>query len=98
MLILAYELRLAGLPAGAAPRAEAQAEAGAVEDALDDLREALLAVEYLNPASPEKVLAEIRALLLRAGVTPRELSLLRGIARQVRWAAGHIARGAGGKR
>ena len=50
------------------------------------------------PASPEKVLAELRALLLRAAVTPRELTLLRGVARQVRWAAGHIARGGDGKR
>jgi len=97
VLILAYELRLAAGPAAEAPPGEPRAEAGAIEAALDDLREALLAVEYLNPARPEKVLAELRALLLRAAVTPRELTLLRGVARQVRWAAGHIARGGDGK-
>jgi TrmH family RNA methyltransferase len=95
VLVLAYELRLASL--GGAPGAEAapRATAGELEAALDDLREALLAVEYLNPAAPEKVMAELRALLLRAGATPREITLLRGIARQVRWAGGRVARGGG---
>jgi TrmH family RNA methyltransferase len=98
VLIVAYELRLAARPAAEAPPEAPPAEAGAVEEALDDLRQALLAVEYLNPASPEKVMAELRALLLRAAVTPRELTLLRGVARQVRWAAAHIARGGDDKR
>ena len=98
VLLLAYELRLAALPPPAAADAPPHATAGEVEAALDDLRGALLAVEYLNPAAPEKVMAELRALLLRAEVSPREITLLRGIARQVRWAGGRIARGGAGER
>jgi TrmH family RNA methyltransferase len=96
VLLVAYEVRLASLgDAGPAP-AVLRADAGAVEAALDDLQAALLAAEYLNPASPENVMSELRALLLRAAVTPREVTLLRGIARQVRWAASRVAPAGGG--
>lgn len=96
VLLIAYELRLSaphdppadGLPPEPAPRALA----GAVEEALDDLRDALLAINYLNPASPDAILSELRALVLRAAITTREVSLLRGMARQIRWAGGQIAR------
>jgi tRNA (cytidine32/uridine32-2'-O)-methyltransferase len=93
VLVLAYELRLAALGAPAVDEPPPRATAGELESALDDLREALLAVEYLNPAAPERVMAELRGLLLRAEATPREITLLRGIARQVRWAGGRIAKG-----
>jgi TrmH family RNA methyltransferase len=95
VLVLAYELRVAGIPV---PEAESapRAAAGDVETTLDDLREALVGIGYLNPANPGAILAELRALITRAGPTPREVSLLRGLARQVRWAAQRIARPGGG--
>ena len=68
-----------------------RAQAGVVEEALDELRDALLAINYLNPESPQPILSELRALLLRAAVTTREVSLLRGMARQIRWAGDRIA-------
>ena len=95
VLVLAYELRMAGIPVPeleAAPRATA----GEIEAALEDLREALVGIGYLNRANPEAILAELRALLTRAVPTAREVSLLRGLARQVRWAAQRIARPAAG--
>ena len=56
-----------------------------------DKRIVPLAINYLNPESPESILSELRALLLRAAVTTREVSLLRGMARQIRWAGDRIA-------
>lgn len=99
VLLLAYELRLAALEGeeatagdgGEAPRAPA----GDLERAMRELREALLEVGYLDPASPDRVLAELRRLMARAGPTPREVVLLRGLARQVAW-AGRVARGRAG--
>lgn len=91
VLIVAYEIRMAAMAGTQSPPPAPRAVAGEVEDALDDLRAALLAVEYLNPQGPEAILSEIRALLLRAAVTPREVALLRGIARQVRWAGEQVA-------
>jgi len=96
VLVLAYEIRVSALGAAPAPaREEERATAGEMEAALDDLAGALRAIGYLNPDNPGKVLAELRALLARAGPTPRETTLLRGLARQIRWAAGAVARGGG---
>jgi TrmH family RNA methyltransferase len=94
VLLVAYELRLAAL--GEPPPSDAAvppAPAGEVEGALDQLREALLAIGYLNPANPDAILAELRQMLTRRGLTAREATLLRGIARQMRWAARQDAPG-----
>lgn len=96
VLVFAYELRLASLGGGDGARGGAEdraepAAAGDVERALQELQAALLAVGYLDPARPGRVLAEFRRLLARARPTARELVLLRGLARQVAW-AGRIAR------
>jgi TrmH family RNA methyltransferase len=92
VLLVAYELRLAAV-AGAppSPAEPAPAPAGEVEQALDQLREALLAIGYLNPANPDAILSELRHLLTRRGITAREAALLRGIARQVLWSARRVA-------
>jgi TrmH family RNA methyltransferase len=93
VLLVAYELRLAALAAiHVAPAEERpRASSGEVEATLDDLRAALLAIGYLNPANPEAILAEMRTLVTRAGLTSREATLLRGMARQILWAARGLA-------
>jgi TrmH family RNA methyltransferase len=100
VLLLAYELRLAflargGAPAAAAAEAGERASAGEVEQALGELREALLAIGYLDPQNPDRILAELRGLVTRARPTPREVVLLRGLAHQAAW-AGRVARGRAG--
>jgi TrmH family RNA methyltransferase len=91
VLLMAYEIRLSAIGLGREERM-ARASAGELEQALDELRHALLGIGYLNPDNPQAILAEIRILLARAGPTPREVALLRGLARQIGW-AGRIARG-----
>jgi TrmH family RNA methyltransferase len=85
VLIVAYEIHLAG-PAGSDAGRPSPATAGELEQAILDLRGALLEVGYLNPASPDDVLHELRGLIARAAPTGREVTLLRGLARQVAWA------------
>jgi len=92
VLIVAYELHLSQAAAAAAPEQPHPAAAGVLEPALEALRDALLAIGYLNPANPEALLAELRRLLSRAQPSEREVNLLRGIARQVAWAGSEIAR------
>ena len=97
VLLLAYEMRLAALAGAAGPDPggeggrEERAPAGDVEQAVRELRAALLEIGYLDPENPDRVLAELRRLIARAGPTPREVVLLRGLARQVAW-AGRVAR------
>jgi tRNA (cytidine32/uridine32-2'-O)-methyltransferase len=90
VLILAYELRLAAGLAAPAPPA-APATSGDQEEMLDELRQGLLGIGYLNRENPEAVLGELRRLLARAAPTVREVTLLRGLARQIRWAAATLA-------
>jgi tRNA (cytidine32/uridine32-2'-O)-methyltransferase len=92
VLLLAYEIRLAAA-GGEAPPPESPATAGELEAALLELRQGLLAIGYLNPQNPDKVLAELRGLAARARPTAREIDLLRGLARQVSWAGARVARG-----
>jgi TrmH family RNA methyltransferase len=96
VLLLAYELRLAFLASGRQPPGRAApappANAGELERGLAELRQALLAIGYLHPENPDRILAELRRMLARAAPTRRELVLLRGIARQTAW-AGRIAWG-----
>ena len=85
VLVLAYELRVTA-GAGAPPDGSPPAAAADVEQAVQDLRTGLLDLGYLNPANPDDVLAELRGLIGRAAPTPREVTLLRGLARQIGWA------------
>jgi TrmH family RNA methyltransferase len=100
VLLIAYELRLAALEAKAeggraVPPGPERATAGEVEEAVQDLRAALLEIGYLDAVNPDRILTELRRLLARSAPTPREVVLLRGLARQVAW-AGRVARGGAG--
>lgn len=98
VLLLAYELRLAFLAGGGPTTAtgtEPRASAGEVEQAVGELREGLVEIGYLDTQNPGRILAELRGLVTRAQPTPREVLLLRGLARQVAW-AGRVARGRAG--
>jgi TrmH family RNA methyltransferase len=96
VLIVAYELRLASLlgpgPASTGETDAGRATAGELEEALADFRGAALGIGYLNPQSPDRLLGEWRRLLARAAPTRREVTLLRGLARQMAFAASAIAR------
>jgi tRNA/rRNA methyltransferase len=58
-----------------------------VEGLIDHLRTSLLAIGYLDPVNPERILRKIRHLIGRAGITENEVGILRGICRQMEWAA-----------
>jgi tRNA C32,U32 (ribose-2'-O)-methylase TrmJ len=94
VLVLAYEVRLAAVPAPAAGLGD-RAPAGDLEECLGALQDGLLAIGYLNPEDPGRILGEMRSLLARAGATRRELSLLRGMARQMGWAGSVASRARG---
>jgi TrmH family RNA methyltransferase len=91
VLVLAYELFVAERPGQAGEQGEAGSElasAAEQEEAIGELKVVLVEAGYLNAQNPEKLLAEGRALLARARPTAREVTLLRGVARQVGWAIG----------
>ncbi len=84
--ILVAEIHLAAEPVPrSAPEPSPQHE---VDGLMSDLRSSLLAIGFLDPQSPQRILRKLRRLFGRAGVTDNEVKILRGICRQMEWAAG----------
>ncbi|MEY4267894.1 MAG: hypothetical protein RIS90_2429 [Pseudomonadota bacterium] len=81
--VLAYEWRLAlgGFavqPVAAGPEL---ADARQVAGMLAHLESALTAIGFLDPQAPKKLMPRLNQLFNRAGVTPEEIHILRGIAK-----------------
>ncbi|MBP8136264.1 MAG: RNA methyltransferase [Rhodoferax sp.] len=83
--VIAYEWRLAlGGFAAALAHAEpvpVMADARQVAGMLAHLEESLVAIGFLDPAAPKKLMPRLNQLFNRAGVTQEEVHILRGIAK-----------------
>jgi tRNA/rRNA methyltransferase len=64
-----------------------RASAATQKAALDDLREVLVEIDFLHGDQSDRVMATIASMLTRSGLDEREVSILRGMVRQIRWAA-----------
>lgn len=69
--------------AGAAPPASAAEQ----DVAIADLEGALGEIGFLDGDQGERVMASVASILVRSGLDERESRIVRGIARQIRWAA-----------
>ena len=95
--VLAYELRLAylgeGEPGAALPGAGAAAATPVTGTPLatsDDiermyvhLENALIALDFLDPANPKKLMSRLRRLFARSGLEREEVNIVRGIAKHI---------------
>jgi tRNA/rRNA methyltransferase len=79
--------RVVASPAPAATNDGVLCNRGALEAALADAEALLLEVGFLYPHTAAARMAKLRALLQRAQVQEPEVALLRGMVRQLRWAA-----------
>jgi tRNA/rRNA methyltransferase len=83
--VIAYEWRLA--LGGFGPHAQtpigALADAAQVSGMLTHLEQALVELEFLDPAAPKKLMPRLNQLFNRAAVTQEEIHILRGIAKAV---------------
>jgi tRNA/rRNA methyltransferase len=57
------------------------ASAQAVQGLLEHWREALVHIDYLDPAAPKKLLPRLNQLFNRAQLTQEEVHILRGMAK-----------------
>jgi tRNA/rRNA methyltransferase len=91
VVVALYEFRRALLSHDetriAQPASRAHADAGEVEAMFEQLELALLDIGFLLQENPGHVMATLRGLLSRAGLDPREVAVLRGLARQIGWFA-----------
>ena len=74
-------------PPQAAPADDNLCHRGALEATLADAEALLLEVGFLYPHTAAARMAKLRALLQRAQAQEPEVALLRGMVRQLRWAA-----------
>jgi tRNA/rRNA methyltransferase len=86
--VIAYEWRLAlgGFEALSPVRAQA-ADAAAVAGMLQHWEQSLVAIGFLDPAAPKKLMPRLNQLFNRAQPSPEEIHILRGVAKAMAEAA-----------
>lgn len=87
VMIVAYELMLTAGAAREFPLAEPWAPSPDVNAMLARMAKALVAIGFLPEDNPDHIMFALRAILGRAGLQPRELNILNGIASQILWFA-----------
>ncbi len=87
VMILAYELFLAASRAGVAAERPC-ADTDTLEGLYRHLEQALASVGFLNGENPAHIMRDVRRIFGRARLDEREVRILRGICRQMLWAAG----------
>ena len=87
VILVAYELMTAAGAERAMIPSDEFAPAAAVEEMHRRMADALIAIGFLPEDNPDHLMLTLRAMFGRSGVRPRELDILNGIARQVRWVA-----------
>ncbi len=85
VMIMAYELMLAASAPPEVQAAERWALSAEVNAMLERMAKALVAIGFLPADNPDHIMFALRAILGRAGLRPRELDILNGIARQILW-------------
>lgn len=86
VMVMCYELFNAGggSKTAFAPRMASRRE---LDDMLDQLKEILIKICYINPENPDYWMHHLRQFLTRIQARAREVSIIRGLIRQVAWYA-----------
>lgn len=77
--VLAYELRCAAADQVLDLPAFAPARHAAVEGLLEDLERTLVAIGFLDPAHPKRLMPRLRRFFAKAGLEDEEVAIWRGI-------------------
>jgi len=87
--VIAYDWRqaLAAYPVQTATDAPVLADAAQVAAMLAHLERGLVAIEFLDPQAPKKLMPRLNQLFNRTGVTQEEIHILRGVAKMMLRAA-----------
>ena len=83
--LIAYDWReaLGGFGVEPATPEPTLADAKEVAGMLKHLQEALVAIDFLDPAAPKKLMPRLNQLVNRAQLSPEEIHILRGIAKMI---------------
>jgi tRNA/rRNA methyltransferase len=79
VLLVAWEIRRAELESTTPEIERERVTAEAIEALLSHARRTLDVIGYLDPQNPRLILDDLRKVLSRAELDPRELNMIRGI-------------------
>jgi tRNA (cytidine32/uridine32-2'-O)-methyltransferase len=96
VLVVAYEVQLAGHVPGTGADGHPLARRAEVEALLQDLRPLLAEVGFDRDGSFETVMRDLQALAARAALTEREVAILRGMCRRSRSTLDRLSEAASG--
>jgi tRNA/rRNA methyltransferase len=86
-MVVAYELMMAANAVVNAPSAPEFVAASLSDPMLERLAEALVSIGFIPDDNPDHIMLAIREIFGRSGLTSREVEILNGMARQMRWVA-----------
>ncbi|HEY6301006.1 MAG TPA: RNA methyltransferase [Candidatus Binatus sp.] len=86
VMVVAYELMMAAT-AAVESRAPEFVAASTSDPMLERLAEALVSIGFIPDDNPDHIMLAIREIFGRSGLTAREVEILNGMARQMRWVA-----------
>ena len=88
--VLAYECRMAGIATAVEDEASSSigfrgtpADVTQIEGMYEHLEKALIAMEFLDPANPKKLMPRLKRLFSRTQLEAEEVNILRGMANQI---------------
>ena len=83
--LIAYDWRqaLGGFAVASRTPDANRADAGAIDGLLQHWQQTLVAIDFLDPAAPKKLMPRLNQLLNRAQLTQEEVHILRGVARAI---------------
>jgi tRNA/rRNA methyltransferase len=86
VMIICYEIFLASLPASAEipPKLALSSE---LEGMYGEVKQLLTQIGFLNPQNPDYWMMHIRRLFNRSSLLSRDVKVIRGICRQIKWYA-----------
>jgi tRNA/rRNA methyltransferase len=87
VMVVAYELLMAATAAVQAACAPEFVAASISDPMLERLADALISIGFIPDDNPEHIMLAIREIFGRSGLTAREVEILNGMARQMRWVA-----------
>ncbi|HQL00596.1 MAG TPA: RNA methyltransferase [Smithellaceae bacterium] len=89
VIILSYEIFLAlSEKSKTSPVAPKWARSSEIEGMYAQLKTTLAAIGFLRPENPDYWMMHLRRFFSRSGLLAREVKIIRGICRQIDWAAG----------
>jgi len=90
VVVVAYELMIASSASTASAASSAAPEfvSASISDAmLARMADALVSIGFIDEQNPDHIMFAMREIFGRSGLTPREVEILNGMARQIRWVA-----------